>query len=854
MMCVNSQLKSLTLASLLLAAMTQSPAQTPPGPTTPEALPTKPNESASKSAKDETKPAAIDTIVVTGTARREGLRKLDAGFSITTADEEQIKQANASSTADLLKIVPGVFVETTGGQSGANMRVRGFPTPGDGPYSTFQLNGAPLYHLPTLSFFEHSQLFRLDDTIDRLEVLRGGPSPIFGSGQPGITVNFIQKQATNTPEGSIRLTTGTGNLRRVDSVFTSPLADKWSVMVGGFYRTSSGLRDTEFPADRGGQVSGMLTRRLDDGSFSIYARAMNDKNAFYTAIPVVGSSDGNSVSSYPGFNALRDYFYGNELRNIVLESGRATGRTLAGGKPEIQRETVQRDLADGRGAAVNTYGANFDKRFGDWTVTNKMSYTAGSVPTYALFSGANPQTLGSYIQSQVTAANSNAATVTAAGSAAASGTARFVNGGAAITDLNTPVIVNGMWAVDKELKSFSNETRLSYELSKTNAITFGLYLADYSSHDQWVLGQAQLMTVQSHARPIDVRLNNGVIASRNGYVTPPFSFNLDGRYNGTTTAVFVADEWKVDEKLRIDAGVRYEMQRLTGTIANVASGDLDNDPLTLYNNNLSYFDGTTRQLAPGGTSKLNRTSLTLGANYSFSREFSAFVRVNKGHRMPDFDVLRGRSADESKPSVEDITQFEVGLKTLTPLYTAFLTLYQNQLKNSQTQQFTNAGNVTQRPNSRATGLEFEASVRPFKGFEIALTGNLQDAKYKDFENQSGNIIERAPKVQFRLTPSYNIYTDFGSIRLHGTATHVGKRFASSANTLTLPAYNTLDAGAVLTLQNGLEIRLSGSNLTNEIGLTEGNFRVPNATVGQDGVFLARPLFGRAFEVSVGMSF
>ena len=175
-------------------------------------------------AKQAVKPAdaapevrELEAVVVTGTARREGVRKLEAGFSITTATEEQIKQAAPASTADILKTVPGIFVETSGGQAGANIRVRGFPTPGDGPYSTFQLNGAPLYHLPTLSFFEHSQLFRLDDTIDRMEVLRGGPSPIFGSGQPGVTVNHIQQDGRN-PEASLRITTGPGSLKRVDGL------------------------------------------------------------------------------------------------------------------------------------------------------------------------------------------------------------------------------------------------------------------------------------------------------------------------------------------------------------------------------------------------------------------------------------------------------------------------------------------------------------------------------------------------------------------------------------------------------------------------------------------------------------
>ncbi|HEY1391844.1 MAG TPA: TonB-dependent receptor, partial [Methylibium sp.] len=489
-------------------------------------------------------------------------------------------------------------------------------------------------------------------------------------------------------------------------------------------------------------------------------------------------------------------------------------------------------------------------RLGDWTLANKFGHTSGEVPTYALFSGANPQTLGSYIASQVTAANGDPNVVAAAGRPATGGTATFTNGGGAITNMAMPVIVNGMWAVDKTLRSTSNETRLSKEIAPGNNLTLGLYLAGYSSHDVWTLGQAQLMTVQPHARLIDVQLDNGVKVSRNGYVPPPFSFDLDASYSGNTRAFFVADEWQLTKELRVDLGARREIQRITGTIANVSNGDLDGDPTTLYNNNLAYFNGTNTLI----DSNLARNSFTAGANYNFSRELSAFVRVNKGHRMPDFDVLRSRSANETRDPVEDITQYEIGLKTVNKLYSAFLTAYQNRLTNSQTQQFTNAGNVVLRPNSKATGLEFELALRPGGGFEIAATGNFQDAKYLDFQQYTGNRVERAPKFQARVTPSWQTQTGIGRLRTFATYSHVGERFADQTNTLRLPAYHTLDAGAVLSLYNGVELRLTGTNLTNTIGLTEGNFRVPGQGVGQDGVFLARPLFGRAYELSVGFQF
>ena len=127
----------------------------------------------------------IQQVVVTGVASARGVRKLDSAFSITTASEEQLKQAAPISTADVMKLVPGAFAESTGGQSGANIQVRGFPSGSDSPFVSVQMQGNPLYPVSTLSFFEGSSAFRLDDTIERVEVLRGGPSTIFSSGQPG---------------------------------------------------------------------------------------------------------------------------------------------------------------------------------------------------------------------------------------------------------------------------------------------------------------------------------------------------------------------------------------------------------------------------------------------------------------------------------------------------------------------------------------------------------------------------------------------------------------------------------------------------------------------------------------------
>ena len=156
-------------------------------------------------AEPETPPSGLETVVVTGSALG-GVKKLEASYNIVTANEEQIRLSNPKSTADLLKISPGMWPESSGGQTGANIAIAGFPSGGDAPFFTTLLMGSPLYGMPTLSFFETTSIVRLDDTVRAVEVLQGGPSVVFAGGQMGATANFRLKTGTDEPTGSRGLT------------------------------------------------------------------------------------------------------------------------------------------------------------------------------------------------------------------------------------------------------------------------------------------------------------------------------------------------------------------------------------------------------------------------------------------------------------------------------------------------------------------------------------------------------------------------------------------------------------------------------------------------------------------------
>lgn len=779
--------------------------------------------------------AELQQVVVTGSAQSNGVRKIDASYSITTATEEQIKQAAPSSTADLLKIVPGVYAESSGGNAGANIEVRGFPSGGDAPFVTIQMMGSPLFPTPTLSFLENSSLFRIDDTVERVEVLRGGPSPIYSNGQPGATVNFLLKKGSDTPEGSVRLSTGTGQMRRIDGYYGGKIADKWYASVGGFYRTSHGVRDGQFPADDGGQLTATLTRKLDQGELTFYARHTSDKNAFYTGVPLIAaSSPGGNPSAFPGFDPLTGTPLSNELRNVTLE--------VAPGK------TVQKDLADGRGLKASVFGADFNQNIDGWKLSNKVNYFKGDAPTLAIFTGNTPLSIDAYIGAAVTSANSDAAATAAAGRPATSGTATFARGGGAVA-AGTQVMSAGIWSVEKALKSATDEFRVSKELVAGHTVTAGVYLADYSSKDLWYLGNSTLMTATNNARPISVKLDNGVVvANANGRDGATF-YAVDADYKGNNAALFLADEWKISDVIRVDAGVRRERQRLTGTLANLTSGDADNNPLTVYNNNTSMTTAATTGLHRTD----NATSYTVGGNFKVARDFSIFARANSGHGLPTFEDLRNNgtqaNVDDTTllPQV-DVKQYELGLKTVGTMYSAYLTFFHNDFKGVPYQQFlSNGTHINSVGGSKANGIEFEVAVRPIPNLQIALTGDYQDSEYKDFGVNSGNRVQRQPKLQYRLTPTYRIPMGDNSVKLYATYSSIGERFSDVENQQVLPAYRTLDAGIMATLGEKIELRVAGSNLTNQLGLTEGNARI----IGSGGgVVFARPIFGRAVEASV----
>ncbi len=626
----------------------------------------------------EAAPAAestLDEVVVTASAT--GVKKLDASYNIVSVSAEQIKDANPKSTADLLKLSPGIWPESSGGQTGANIEIAGIPGGGDAPFFTNMINGTPLYGMPSLSFMDSSSLVRLDDTVERVEIVQGGPGAIFGPGQMGATANFILKRGTADPTGSVAVMYGSEGLVRTDAFYGGPIADKWYASVGGFYRKSDGVRDPQFPADDGGQFTATLSHDLDNGSFMLWGRTLDDKNQFIVPVPVIENANG-SFSNYPGFSATTSAYGSKAMQNVSL--------------PNPQGGFESADLANGRGGNLNFVGGNYDADFDGWKVADKFIWDIGNLNTNALFSGPNPRPLSYYLygcQVAQPAGYCNGATGEDANNTPpglGSPTAKAcrsaptwprATSAAAPVAANQSVIAQGWWYIQKKLNNLNNDLRVSKSIFDGDTVTGGVYLTHYTDHDNWSLGNTMLMSNNPNATPIVLNyVKNGVtqnLTSPQGFVSFNNNFNILEDGTGTNTAPYLSDAWKIGPWL-FDVSARYEHISVTQQTCNRTNQQLGtaND---LYDNAVPICNGT---YDVEHYSK-NSTSWTVGANYEIFSNMSAYVRANNGTHFDDFDNgIRGVTPNGNFAPVETLKNYEVGFKYQSSLAYVDVSAYHKQ--------------------------------------------------------------------------------------------------------------------------------------------------------------------------------
>lgn len=143
-----------------------------------------------------------EVTVVSASGFEQNIAQAPASISVVTAEELQKK--SYSDVLDAVKNIPGVFVSGSGG-SEQEIKIRGM----EEEYTLYLVDGKPIstsrsihsdnkktqgkigLHLPNI------------DMIERIEVVRGPMSSLYGSEAMGGVINIITKKVSNSWNGSI---------------------------------------------------------------------------------------------------------------------------------------------------------------------------------------------------------------------------------------------------------------------------------------------------------------------------------------------------------------------------------------------------------------------------------------------------------------------------------------------------------------------------------------------------------------------------------------------------------------------------------------------------------------------------
>ncbi len=848
-------------SGLLLSAAVILPA----APAMAQVQPEAPPPAADQAPQPAAPPAAEDEqeIVVTGqTSRNRPL--ITASADITLATREDIDRRAPRSTADMLELVPGIFVEGTAGELSNNYSVRGLQGGGQ-RFVQLEEDGMPvLYQGGGADFF-----FSQDLTIDRLEAVKGGSSGVLTVNGAGATINFISRRPNfDRFEGSARVTGYDYGLKRADLYLSAPIAENLAFNIGGYFQSSPGVRRNPFDYE-GYRVKAMLEYRFDSGGFIRLTGKIGDlKTAYYAGMPYT-YNDGEP-GAVPGLDPQKD--------NI---GGDAFARTSVPVSTFVEADGF-RDfrLSEGVRAKTKQVRLDFEKPVTDGLeLFARARYLDFSYDFNGLFPGSGTGNAG--LASAVDYLTPGASPLDGIqvggvgflqrGALAFPAAARF-----GIRNLRTGVVLGANQTAELNAlngNGFLQQTVLNHDYVEghdfganlgfrweaegdgfRNSLTAGVMYYDVSRWQNQSAVAPVVNDVRNNSDIYDIvalDAGNNVIGtlSDNGLISyGDWGVGIRERKD-SSISVYINDELAIGDNLNIDAGIRWESVDATFRDGN---GAAVNQPVP------PGVGGIVRTVGPtwDGTYTVRRatqekTAWTVGANYRITPNLAVYARYALGFQTNNVDPIT------------EIELYEAGVRLqLGRWFNGSATVFRTNF-NDQFYNFIDPADPTRQQAFLADlstkGVEIDVVVRPVEWFSVNFIGVFQDPTLSNLRldgvaqpTYDGNRPERTPAQLYTITPTIRLPNGLGEV--YARYKYIGKIFADSGNGVALPGYGVTGVGVSLNLTERLQVSFDADNIFDVMGLTEGNPRQGQTQNADSGFFYARGITGPSFGGSVTLKF
>lgn len=225
---------------------------------------------------------------------------LETPQAVSIVTREQMDLQGANTVPEALRYTPGVLSDPNGYDVRYDwLTIRGFDT-----YGTVWLDGLVLpgdatnYATPSINPY----------ALERVEVVKGPASVLYGRAIPGGLVNQVSKRPQSTPHNEVSIGTSAFGGAQTSFDFTGPLREgsDWSYRLLGQVRNMHTQIDHE--RDRQGMFAPSLTWSPSDAtSVTLYGYYQKDKPVFSPRFyPAVGTLLPNPLGQIP-----RDIFLGD---------------------------------------------------------------------------------------------------------------------------------------------------------------------------------------------------------------------------------------------------------------------------------------------------------------------------------------------------------------------------------------------------------------------------------------------------------------------------------------------------------------------------------------------------------------
>lgn len=843
--------------------------------------------------------AALDEVVVTGVFDKR--TKMSASVAISTLNTRQIESVVPNSSADLLKNLPGVYVNTSRGEVGNSIYTRGLNYNGGFFYVSMQEDGLPVMGISGL--VQPDGFLRADATLNRIESVRGGSASILGPNAPGGLFNYVSKTGGQTLAGEVRGRFGLeGNGKnpyyRADFNVGGPLSKDKSLTfnVGGFYRNANGPKYPGYKLSYGGQVKANVVKNYKSGSLKFYAKILDDNTAPFEFTPSVDFENPRPAGSFT-----------NTSSTLIQSQQFTVPKAISGASKDIEYDT--RKVGSYNEKAV---GLNWEQNFGEgWTFNNNLrisnkeninqttavvfpfrvdqltfygvSGNVGRMGTYEFYNPTTGQSYGTVQQLPPTAP----------------GPPRVIGGTLSLPGgdvLPNAVFYNPNPYGEIGLNDVIDQATITKKL-KNMTFTGGLYYASTNASRFSMIPSGQsFATIEDQPKTVAIRYTN--LAGQKFELTNPngiTNFGGSGVYENEATikqtALFLGHNWDVNEKLNIDWGIRAESFNIKSSFTTPkrvtpdSPTGADGNATTLYDGRI--FTTNPKQSFDKSLSFSDVISYSLGANYRINEGLAVYGRYSQGRKTPDLsyfmDIANQQLTSNISVEAQDIKMAELGLKYrnknlnlfVTPFYTLASNIPNFQIFQNADATYYAPARVYQKIVTK--GLELEGNYIFNKNFSVRAVGTLQSSVAKEFGIWLANTNGPADDVKvtydggkndnianmFTVTPTYTNNKLTASLNWQ----YMGKRWANVGNAFQLPAFHAFDLNASYKLTKHIQANLSVNNIFNTYGImgwaAPGGFPASLDTQGftkamleanKNAVYSTLPIMPRSYFLTLSYKF